>query len=163
MIRTVLYVAIGVIVGFALIYTLHRLYNRPTQPLDEIVVRVDTLIYRDIAPDSISAPQLQDSLPIYHFSDSVDGAWSAEVAGRDVELRSLVLRESYESRRSTLYAPPTWEVMARVGITPASGWVGVGVERSVGRMKLSLGAGYDPFEQTPYVEGSIGFTLWREY
>ncbi len=141
----------------------HSFNSRALPPTEQVVVRVDTLIYNGIPHDSISSPSTCDSLPIYHFSDSVDGVWSAQVAGHDVELRSLVLRQSYESRYSKNNTPPKWEVTVCGGVSPTSTWGGVGVERNIGRVKLSLGAGYDPFNRTPYVEGGVGLILWREY
>lgn len=161
--RYVWFVVLGVVTSIGLYYLWHRHYPDTAVVTDEVRITIDTLVYNDIAPDSITPPSIFDSLPIYHFSDSVGGVWHAEVAGRDVELRSLVLRERYESRQSRHYTSPKWEVTARGAISPTSNWVGVGVERNVGRLKLSLGAGYAPLDRTPYVEGSVGFVLWREW
>lgn len=161
--REIWYAMLGVALSFLLIYLWHR--HRVQAPIleEEVVEVVDTLIYNSVEPISVTPPSDLDSLPIYHFSDTVDGRWSAEVAGHGVELRSLVLRESYESRRTTSYSAPAWEVTARGGLSPYSSWVGLGVERNIGRLQLSLGAGYDPFRSAPHVEGSVGFVLWREY
>ncbi|MFI3248891.1 MAG: hypothetical protein R3Y39_07180 [Rikenellaceae bacterium] len=52
---------------------------------------------------------------------------------------------------------------ARGGFSDLSGWIGIGVDRNVGRLKMSLGAGYDPINQSSHVEGSVGLVLWREY
>ncbi len=163
--KPIWYVVLGVALSFGALYLWHR-YRAPSNKASEVVeISIDTLIYRGVLPDSISSlPTTKgDSLDIYHFSDSIDGRWSAEIAGHNVELRSLVLRESYESRTTTLNTPPSWEVSAVGCISPYSRWVGVGVERNIGRFKLSLGAGYDPVGGAPHVEGSIGVVLWREY
>lgn len=161
--RSIWYVVLGVVLSVVLAYLWHRHTSRVRVPMEEVVVTIDTLLYSSVPPDSITTPTSCDSLPLYHFSDTVDGRWSAQVAGCDVELRSLVLRDSYESRRITTYSPPTWEVTARGGFSDLSGWIGIGVDRNVGRLKMSLGAGYDPINQSSHVEGSVGLVLWREY
>lgn len=151
--RDVGYAVLGCLLSFLLIFLWHR--HRVINSSDGEILG-DTLIYNSVEPDSITAPSAIDSLPLYHFSDSVDGRWSADVVGRDVELRSLVLRDSYRVK------PPSWEVALRGEVSPYGSWVGVGVERNVGRLRLSLGGGYDPFRSTPYVEAGVGVVLWRE-
>ncbi len=161
--RPLWYVVLGVAICFLAILLWHHHRGRDVTSVKEMVeVRFDTLSYFDYLPSSVTHFDDPDSLSIYLFCDSVDGMWSAEVAGRDVELRSLVLREKIESRHTIDYLSPSWEVVMQGGFSGTTSWVGVGVERNVGRLKLSVGAGYDPFNRTPHVEGRVGVVLWRE-
>lgn len=161
--RPIWYVMLGVVVSFALLCLWHRRFGGEATKTEQVTITIDTLTYNKIEPTSVSEPSHIDSLPIYHFADSTNGRWSAEVAGRDVELRKLVLLERSENHHTMSHSAPRWEVVAKGGFSGASSWVGLGVEHNVGRMKLSLGAGYDPLMQTPRLEGSVGISLWREY
>lgn len=153
------WVVLGVVI--AIVMTIrwhHNIAKKADSEPSEVEVTFDTLTYNNYVPSFITRFEDPDSLPIYHFCDSIDGTWSADVAGHDVELRSLVLRERIESR----IAAPSWEVMMQGGFSGSTSWVGVGVERNLGRVKLSVGAGYDPFNRAPHLEGRVGVVLWRE-
>ncbi len=114
--------------------------------------------YENITPQYVEANDRGDST--YHFTDTLEGRWSAEVDGRDVALRSLVLRDVEPSyRRSTDHE---WEVALKGGVAPQSRWVGVGVSRSVGPLRLTLDGGYDGVQQQPYVGASASLILWRD-
>lgn len=147
-------------------------------PQESVEVRVDTLYYERIAPVSVvAAPRrevvvesrvdtvrLRDS--IYIFADTIGGQWRAEVSGQNVELRSLeilnrVERHSYQPAAAAAQSP-NWEVALKSGLSGQSMWLGVGVTRSVGRLRLSLDCGYDSWRREPYVGASAAFTLWRE-
>ncbi len=161
--RPIWYVMLGVVASFVLLCLWHLRFGSEVTPTEQVTITIDTLTYNRIEPSSVTEPTHTDSLPIYHFADSTDGRWSAEVAGRDVELRSLVLLDKSENRHTVSHSAPRWEVVAKGGVSGASSWVGLGVEHNIGRVKLSLGAGYDPLVRTPHLEGSVGISLWREY
>ncbi len=145
------------------LYSKH-LERRESSANITVEYHTDTLSYSELAPISVEPFEGSDTLQLYKFEDSIDGRWQAEISGNYVELRSLVLREEYRSTTKEIYTPPKWEVQLLAGVGGGgSSWLGVGVERDFGAAKFSIGAGYDPLNRTPYAEGRIGFTLWREY
>ncbi len=159
--------AIHIVLGVALSVVLICLWHCRLRPKDRSVVTieevVDTLIYRDVEPINVTPADDIDSLPRYHFEDSVEGRWSADVEGHNVRLRSLVLRDSYKNHHTSTFVPPSWEVAATGGFSNNASWVGIGIERNFKHVKFSLGAGYDPLQKSPHIEGSVGVVLWREY
>ncbi len=121
---------------------------------------LDTLEYSNIKPIAIEQGEV-DSLPTYYFRDTVDGRWSAEVRGRDVEVKSLVLIDQTTYTHSEVSKIPEWEVsvLARTGIDRQ--WVGLGAERNIGAFTISVGVGYDFVSQTPSMEAQMGVRLWH--
>lgn len=156
-------ILISLLVGAISIFFVVR-HSRQVAP-QEVTITYDTIEYRNIdpvsvVPDTLSQEPEVDSL--YTFRDSVDGRWSAEVAGRNVELRSLVLLDRQEVTHTTHYEKPSWEVALKAAINPYSQWVGVGVSRSFGRVTVSLDGGYDTWSKSPYVGAQASVALWRE-
>lgn len=127
------------------------------------VVALDTLIYRNIEPVTVTYIEtLPEKDSLYTFRDTVEGRWSAEVTGQNVDLRSLVIVDRQETIHTTKLQRPKWEVAIKASINPYSQWVGVGVSRSVGRLTVSLDGGYDYIVKKPYVGVEASFAIWRE-
>ncbi len=148
------------------------------ESVKSVEVVVDTLHYASIEPIRVTAlnpreggggsPSVEvESLVVadslYEFGDEQAGRWSAEIAGRNVELRSLTLHDVVERVQVVKRELPKWDVALKAAITPDLQWFGVGVIRNVGRLSLSLDCGYDPWRETPYLGASASLSIWRKW
>lgn len=161
-IKTLLLIAIlGVVMAWFVPSRCTR--QRGTMSTSSVEVIFDTMAYENIDPVEVTyIPSLPETDSLYTFRDTVDGRWSAEVTGHNVNLRSFVMVDRQETQYSTTYEPPAWEVSLKAAINPYTQWVGVGVSRSFGRMTLSLDGGYDYWAKTPYVGVEASVAIWRE-
>ena len=156
---TIIKILIFIVCVFIVAKWLVRRDNSDTTTVVSHEVTLDTIQVNNVKPVSIETSHV-DSLPIYHFRDTVDGRWSAEVRGDNVEMRSLVLVDHNTHTHSQSIKRPEWEVsmLSRVGIDKQ--WVGLGVEHNVGAFNFSVGVGYDFIGQNPSMEAQMGIRLW---
>ncbi|MFI3258726.1 MAG: hypothetical protein R3Y16_01375 [Rikenellaceae bacterium] len=171
---------VGGVVGGLLVWGHLRVVSPPT--FDRVVVDsvsvvevvYDTVLYRHVEPiwiepilvepsDEQLDPEPRDSL--YTFRDTLSGRWSAEVLGSNVKLQSLTIidrNQTTQTKIREITPLPRWEVSLKGSLTSHSQWVGVGVSRRFGRLRLTLDGGYDPWLREPQVGLTASLRLWSE-
>lgn len=117
----------------------------------------ELIIYEDVAPSEVVPLDGGDSL--YMFRDTVEGRWSAEVSGSNVELRSLVLVDEFDHR--SVGSTAEWDLSLRTGVSSAgSAWYGIGMTRRWDRFSVSIDGGYDSARDAPYMGLSASMVLF---
>ena len=139
------------------------------RPEQEIRARLPTIAppieERGDDPSENIAPQPDSTMvriPIRRYTFDKPGVYHIEALGYNVTLPKVEVYKTSTEIVTTQYKHPKWEVNVEAGFNNHNQWIGLGVDRSIGRIKVSAFAGYDPHLSKHLVGARIRLTLFRK-